>query len=208
MPDPSSDVSQLLDAWSDGDSEALDQLMPLVSDELRRIARRCFHDEPSGHTLQPTAVVNEAFIRLKAQRKVQWHGRSQFFGVAAGLIRRILVDYARRRRAEKRGGKMLLVPLDEAFALPEEQDPDLVALDDALVDLARLDPRQARIVELRFFGGLDFQEIAELEQISRSTAWREWKTALPFLRRELSRGPASGEPASRGPASRGPDPRS
>ncbi len=192
MPDTSSEVDQLLDAWTDGDSGALDQLMPLVSDELRRIARRCFYDEPSGHTLQPTAVVNEAFIRLKAQRKVRWHCRAQFFGAAAQLIRRILVDYARRRRAEKRGGKVLIVPLDEALSLPEELDPDLVALDDALEDLARLDPRQARIVELRFFGGLDFQEIAEVEKISRSTVWREWKTALPFLRRELSRDPAPG----------------
>ncbi len=192
MADTSSEVSQLLDAWSDGDSEALDQLMPLVSDELRRIARRYFYDEPSGHTLQPTAVVNEAFIRLKAQRKVRWHGRAQFFGAAAQLIRRILVDYARHRRAEKRGGKVLIVPLDEALSLPEELDPDLIALDDALEDLAQLDPRQARIVELRFFGGLDFQEIAELEKISRSTVWREWKTALPFLRRELSRDPAPG----------------
>ena len=189
MPDTSSEVSQLLGAWCDGDPEALDQLMPLVEGELRRIARRCFDDEPSSHTLQPTAVVNEAYLKLKGQRKVQWHGRAEFFGVAARVIRRILVDYARHRQAEKRGGKVLIVPIDEALALSEDRDPDLIALDDALEVLARLDPRQARIVELRFFGGLEFREIAESEKISRTTVWREWKTALPFLRRELS-GPA------------------
>ncbi len=187
MADTSSEVSQLLDAWSDGDSGALDQLMPLVSDELRRIARRCFYDEPSGHTLQPTAVVNEAFIRLKAQRKVRWHGRTQFFGAAAQLIRRILVDYARHRRAEKRGGKVLIVPLDEALSLPEELDPDLIALDDALEILAEIDERQSRVVELRYFGGLTNQETAEALGCSTRTVKREWRTARLWLYRELHR---------------------
>ncbi len=191
MDDSSSEVSQLLDAWSEGDTKALDQLMPLVSDELRAIARRHFKNEPSDHTLQPTAVVNEAYIKLKGQRKVQWHSRAEFFGVAAKMIRRILVDYARHRQAEKRGGKVLIAPFDEALALPENRDPELIVLDDALKVLAKLDARQARIVELRYFGGLKFQEIAKLEKISRTTVWREWKTALLFLRRELSRGPTS-----------------
>ncbi len=189
MFDDSSEISQLLDAWSQGDSEALDQLMPLVNDELRRIASRFFRDEPSSHTLQPTAVVNEAYLKLKGQRKVQWHSRAEFFGVAAKLIRRILVDHARHRQAGKRGGDVLKVPLDEAKALPEDQDPDLIALDDALEDLARLDPRQSRIVELRIFGGLEFKEIAKVEKISRVTVWREWTSVLLWLRRELTRDP-------------------
>ncbi len=191
MTPTSSEVSRLLDAWSEGDTKALDQLMPLVNDKLRRIARGYFKDEPSSHTLQPTALVNEAYIKLKAQRKVQWRSRAEFFGVAAKFIRRVLVDYARHRKADKRGGKVLIAPFDEALALPEEREPELIALDDALKDLAKLDERQSRIVELRFFGGLEFKEIAELEKISRTTVWREWKTALPFLRRQLSRGPSS-----------------
>lgn len=186
MCDTSSKVSQLLDAWSHGDTEALDQLMPLVSEELHRIASRLFEAEPSSHTLQPTAVVNEVYIKFKGQRKVQWHSRAEFFGVAAKITRRILVDHMRHRQAKKRGGDVLKVPLDETKAQPEDQDPDLIALDDALKDLARLDPRQARIVELRIFGGLEFQEIARVEKIGRVTVWRDWNTALLWLRRELS----------------------
>ena len=187
MSTTSHEVTRLLDAWSDGDTKALDQLMPLVTDELRRIAGHHFNHEPSGHTLQPTAVVNEVFIKLKGQRRVQWQSRAEFFGVAAKLIRRVLVDYARHRRAKKRGGDVLKVPLDEAFALSEDQDPDLIALDDALKDLTKLDARQSRIVEQRIFGGLEFKEIAEVEKIGRTTVWRDWKTALPWLRRELRR---------------------
>jgi RNA polymerase sigma-70 factor (ECF subfamily) len=187
MPKTEDEIDQLLDAWSHGDTEALDQLMPLVSEELHRIASRCFQDEPSSHTLQPTAVVNEVYIKFRGQRKVDWHSRAEFFGAAAQKIRRILVDYARRRRAEKRGGKVLKVPLDEAQMQPEEQDPDVIALDDALKDLAKLDERQARIVEMRIFGGLEFQKIADLEKISRVTVWRDWNTALLWLRRQLSR---------------------
>ncbi|MCP3962361.1 MAG: sigma-70 family RNA polymerase sigma factor [bacterium] len=190
MPPTSSEVSRLLDAWSNGDTKALDQLMPLVADELRVIARRLFKTESAGHTLQPTALVNEAYIKLRGQRKVQWNSRAEFFGVAANMIRHILVDYARHRQAKKRGGDVLKIPLDEVFALPEEQDAGVIALDEALKDLAMLDPRQSRIVELRIFGGLKFQEIAELEKIGRTTVWREWKTALPWLRRELSRSSA------------------
>ena len=187
MPHTSGEVSQLLDAWSQGDPEALDQLMPLVADELRRIAKRFFKDEPSSHTLQPTAVVNEAYLRFRDQRKVQWHSRAEFFAVAATLIRRILVDHARHRQAEKRGGRMVKVSLDEVFDLPETEDPDLIALDDALKDLAKLDSRQARFVELKIFGGLKVEEIGEVLNMGRTTAWRDWKSALLWLRRELSR---------------------
>lgn len=197
MPDTSSEVSQLLDAWSQGDPKALDQLMPLVYDELRRIARRFFKDEPSSHTLQPTAVVNQAYLKLKGQRKVQWHSRAEFFAVAATLIRRVLVDHARHRQAEKRGGRILKVPLDEAFDLPEEQDPNLIELDDALKDLARLDPRQARIVELRIFGGLTREETAKIEKVGLSTVNRDWDSAVLLLRRELSRKTAIRDPTTR-----------
>ncbi len=189
MTDTSSEVSQLLDAWSSGDPEALDQLMPLVVDELRRIASNFFRAEPLNQTLQPTAVVNEAYLKLKDQRKVQWHSRVEFFAVAATKIRWILVDHARRRQAEKRGGKVLVVPLDEVIVPPEDRDPDLIALDDALRDLARLDPRQARIVEMRIFGGLTRKEVAKVERIGLSTVCRDWDSALLWLRRELSRGP-------------------
>lgn len=182
-----SDVSRLLNAWSDGDTKALDQLMPLVTDELRRIARRQFSSEPLNHTLQPTAVVNEVYIKLKGQKKVKWHSRAEFFGVASMLIRRILVDYARRRQADKRGGKVCIVPIDEELPLPEERDPELIALDEALKKLATLDQRQSRIVERRIFGGLEFKDIADLEGVSRTTVWRDWRAALPWLRRELLR---------------------
>ncbi len=191
MDDPSSEVTKLLDAWNDGDPKALDQLMPLITDELRRIAHRQFNREPSSHTLQPTAVVNEAYIKLKGQRKVRWRSRAEFFGVASETIRHILVDYARRRQAEKRGGKVLIVPFDEALALPEDQDLDLIALDQALEKLAKLDPRRSRVVELRYFGGLKDKEIAEVENIARTTIHRDLKAALPWLRRELRRGSSS-----------------
>ncbi len=187
MTESSSEVSQLLDSWSRGDPEALDQLMPLVVDELHRIASNVFRGESLNQTLQPTAVVNEAYLKLKDQRQVQWHSRVEFFAVAATKIRWILVDHARRRQAEKRGGRVLVVPLDEVVVAPAEQDPDLIALDDALRDLARLDPREARIVEMRIFGGLTRKEIAGVERIGLSTVCREWDSALLWLRRQLSR---------------------
>jgi RNA polymerase sigma-70 factor (ECF subfamily) len=186
MSDTSGEISQLLDAWSRGDTEALDQLMPLVSEELHRIAKRLFQGESPNHTLQPTAVVNEVYLKLKGQREVRWRSRTEFFGAAAQKIRRILVDYARRRRADKRGGKVVKVPLDETEVRSEAQGPDLIALDDSLKELAKLDPRGARIVELKIFGGLTFQEIARAEKIGSSTAHRDWDTALLWLRRELS----------------------
>ncbi len=181
------EVTALLDAWSGGDPKALAELMPLVYDELHRIASRQFRREGEGHTLQPTAVVNEVYLRLKGQRKVRWHGRAEFFAVAAKLIRRVLVDHARRRGRLKRGGDVPKVPLDEEFGLPDSKAPGVLALDDALEALDRLAPRQSRIVELKIFGGLTLEEIAGALSVSRSTVRREWNAALLWLRRELSR---------------------
>lgn len=183
-----SEVSQLLDAWSEGDPQALSDLMPLVYDELHRIARLQFRRERKELTLQPTAVVNEVYLRLKGQRSVHWHSRAEFFAVAAKLIRRVLVDHVRRRKRLKRGGDVPKVPFDEMVGRAESRAPGLIALDDALEDLSRLSPRQARVVELKVFGGLTLEEIAHTLEISRSTAVREWNAALLWLRRELSAG--------------------
>ena len=182
----SSDVTELLDAWSTGDPGALDELMPLVYEELHGIAGRQFRGEASSHTLQPTAVVNEVFLRLKGQRKVQWHSRIEFFAVASRLVRRVLVDHARRRKRGKRGAGVAPLPLDAAISLDDERAPSLVALDDALESLARLAPRQSRIVELRIFGGLTLEEAASALDVGRSTVQRDWNAALLWLRRELS----------------------
>ncbi len=186
MSSSSSEVTALLDAWSDGDPAALAELMPLVYDELKRIARREFTRECQGHTLQPTAVVNEAYMRLKGQRNVRWHSRSEFFAVAAKLIRRVLVDHARRRKRLKRGGDVPKVPLDEVLGLAESRAPDLIALDDALEGLRELAPRQSRIVELRIFAGLTLEDVAGALGVSRATVHRDWNAALLWLRRELS----------------------
>ncbi len=187
MPRAQSDVTELLDAWSHGDPAALNQLMPLVYDQLHLIASRQFHRERQDHTLQPTAVVNEAFLRFKGQRKVQWRSRTEFFAVAAKQIRRILVDHARRRQRQKRGGDVPQVPFDQALGLADSRAPSYVALDDALRDLAQLAPRQSHIVELRIFGGLTLEEIAETLRIGRTTVHRDWNAALLWLRRELWR---------------------
>ena len=186
MSGPSDRVTNLLDAWSGGDAAALDELMPLVYDELRRLAGRQFHRESSGHTLQPTAIVNEVYMRLKGQRRVHWRGRAEFFAVAAKLIRRVLVDHARRRKRLKRGGDVPKVPIHELIAIAEEKAPSLIALDDALEGLAELAPRQSRIVELRIFGGLTLEESAATLEIGRATVHRDWNAALLWLRRELS----------------------
>ncbi len=186
MPKTSSEVTALLDAWSDGDPEALAELMPLVYDELKRIARREFRRELKGHTLQPTAVVNEAYMRLKGQRKVRWHSRAEFFAVAAKLIRRVLVDHARARKRLKRGGDVPKVPLDDVLGLAESRAPGLIALDDALEGLGQLAPRQSRIVELRIFAGLTLEDVADALGVSRTTVHRDWNAALLWLRRELS----------------------
>ncbi len=179
------DVTALLDAWSQGEARALDSLMDVVQQELRTMAGRFFQHERPGHTLQPTAVVNELYLKLVDQRKVQWHSRAEFFAVAARGMRRVLVDHARRREAEKRGGGLVRVAFDESLGFPDAMAPDVVALDDALRDLARLHPRQARIVEMRVLVGLTLEEVAAVEKISRATVAREWRTARLFLLSQL-----------------------
>jgi len=179
-------VTQLLERWSRGDESALEELMPLVYDELHRLAGSYLRRERSGHTLQPTALVNEAYLRLTDQRKAHWRNRAQFFGVAAQLMRRILIDHARARHAAKRGGPQLSLPSSHADRFGEQPEVDLLALHDALNRLAELDVQQSKIVELRFFGGLTIEETAEVMHISHATVEREWKVARAWLRRELS----------------------
>jgi len=181
-------VTQLLVEWSHGDQDALERLTPLVYGELRRLARRHLSRERSDHTLQSTALVHEAYLRLIDQRSVQWQNRAHFFGVAAQLIRRILIDYARAKQAGKRGAGACLLSLDEALDSPAGGRPlNIVALDDALEELAKLDPRQSRIVELRFFAGLTVEETAEVLNVSTPTVNREWAAAKAWLFRELNR---------------------
>ncbi|MBL8241737.1 MAG: sigma-70 family RNA polymerase sigma factor [Bryobacterales bacterium] len=182
------EVTQLLNQWSDGNRAALDSLTPVVYDELRRLASIYLHRERSDHTLQPTAVVHEAYMRLVDQRSVRWQNRAHFFGIAAQMIRRILVDHARGVRAAKRGGGAVALSLDEALGVSEKRDLELEALDDALTTLAEVDPQQARVVELRFFTGLSIEETAEVLGISESTVKRDWVSAKAWLFRELSKG--------------------
>ena len=179
------DVTHLLKAWGAGDHEALDELMPVVYSELRMLARGYLSGERRDHTLQATALVNEAYLRLIEQNRVSWQSRAHFFGIAAQMMRRILVDHARKHRADKRGSGLAPVPLDEALDAAEQGNIDLTALDDALTTLAELDPRQARVVELRYFGGLSIEETAEVLKLSPATVKREWATARAWLRREL-----------------------
>jgi len=179
------EITDLLHDWSDGETGALEKLMPLVFEELRRIAAGYFSRESEGHTLQPTALVNEVYLRLTDRRTVQWKNRAQFFAFAAQLMRRILVDHARSHKTAKRGKGMPKISLDESLAPPDQPDVDLVALDDALKALAEIDPRQARVVELRFFAGLTNDEIAEVLDISPTTVKREWSTARLWLLREM-----------------------
>lgn len=187
MSTSTSDVTKLLQDWNQGDAAALEKLIPLVFDDLRQIAGRLFLREADSHTLQPTALVNEVYLRLMDQRKVHWQNRDQFFGVAALLMRRILVDYAKGRQAAKRGSGAPKVPLDETIAVPELRNVDVVALDEALSRLAEFDARQGRIVELRFFMGLSNEEIATILDLSVTTVKREWRTARLWLYRELTR---------------------
>lgn len=185
MPEaPPDTVTRLLIEWSNGDAEALERLMPLVYEELRRVAGRHLRHERRDHTLQATALVHEAYLKLIDQRSVRWQNRAHFFGVASRLIRRIVVDHARRRHAAKRGGGVQTVWL--AAEVPGvERNVDVLALDDALGTLGGLDPQQARVVELRFFGGLDVEETAEVLGISTATVKREWRTARAWLYREM-----------------------
>jgi RNA polymerase sigma factor (TIGR02999 family) len=187
VPRPSSEVTQLLVRWRDGDREALDSLLPLVYDELRRIARHYLQGERPGHTLQSTALVNEAYMRMVAQDFPEFKNRAHFFAVAAQLMRQILVDHARSHRASKRGGNLYKVELTEAEQLPVSTDLDILALDNALKNLADMDPQQCRVVELRFFAGLSIDETAEVLGISPSTVKRDWVTARAWLFRELDR---------------------
>ncbi|MEN3335842.1 MAG: hypothetical protein V7641_5207 [Blastocatellia bacterium] len=178
-------VTQWLLQWSGGDQAALDQLMPAVYAELHRVAVSYLRREQAGHTLQPTALVHEAYLRLVDESRVDWHSRAHFFGVAARVMRQILVDHARRRHAAKRGGGAFKVTLGDARANYEPPDLDLLALDHALTELAALDPQQSRVVEMRFFGGLSIEETADVLGISPATVKRDWTTAKAFLRRKL-----------------------
>ena len=183
--EPSTDVTAILQEWRQGSPEALERLMEIVYAELRRLAAQYLSRERSGHTLQPTALVHEAYVRLVDQR-VPWESRAHFFGVAAQMMRRVLVDHARSRRAEKRGGDSDRVTLSAAEGLAKTPEIDLVALDAALEKLAALDPRQARIVELRYFGGLTNEETAEALGVSVATVKREWALARAWLKGKLS----------------------
>lgn len=181
------DVSELLIAWGNGDEKALNKLMPLVYQELRGIAARFMRRENPGHTLQTSALVNEAYIRLIDQKKVQWQNRAHFFGVAAQAMRRILVDHARRRASLKRGGNVTKLSLKEDAVLSPERAAELISLDKALKTLAESDPQKCRIVEMKFFGGLSTEEIAEVEKVSTSTIEREWRKAKAWLYREIEK---------------------
>ena len=179
-----SNVSALLRAWSDGDQNALDRLTPIVYEELHRLAQRYMKHERPGHSLQATALVNEAYMRLVDYQRMQWKDRAHFFAVSAQLMRRILVEHARRHNL-KRGGGLRHVSLDEAAVMGGNRSADLVAIDDAMNALARLDPRKVQVVEMRFFGGLSVEETAEVLKVSPVTVMRDWSTAKAWLHREL-----------------------
>jgi RNA polymerase sigma factor (TIGR02999 family) len=176
----------MLHAWSEGDQSVPEQLMPVVYDELRRLAQGYLRRERPDHTLQATALVHEAYLKLVDQKRVDWKNHAHFCGVAAQLMRRVLMEYARAQKAEKRGGGMEKLYLDETRELAQEQPPDLIALDDALQSFATTFPRESRVVELKFFGGLDAREIAEVLNVSTKTVLRDWNFAKLWLCRELS----------------------
>ena len=188
--DPSSpnDVTELLVAWSNGNQAARDQLMGVVYDELHRLARRYMRRESPGHTLQTSALLNEAFLRLVDQKNVQWQNRAHFFGIAAQIMRRILLNYARDQNRQKRGGKAIHVSLSEAMVMPAEKDRELIALNDALNRLEALDSRKSKVVELRYFGGLSVEETAEVLKVSPITVMRDWQFAKAWLAREMQNG--------------------
>jgi RNA polymerase sigma factor (TIGR02999 family) len=180
------EISQLLVSWSNGDEAALEQLVPLVYPELRKLARRYMRKENPGHTLQTSALINEAYLRLVDQQHVQWQDRGHFFAVATQVMRHILIDHARKYRYSKRGSGAQRVPLDEVVVIGQERAVDLLALDDALTSLAKIDERKSKIVELRFFGGLSVEETAEVMKVSSVTVMREWRIAKAWLHREIS----------------------
>ena len=181
------EMTQLLAAWSDGDREALDRLLPLVEGELHRLAHHYMNRERAGHTLQTTALVNEAYLRLIDQREVRWQNRAHFFAIAAQMMRRILIDHARKHAVAKRGGGARKVSLAEVALLTDERADELVALDEALKVLARIDERKARVVELRYFGGMNVEETAEVLKLSPDTVTREWRRARAWLHREIEK---------------------
>lgn len=185
-PQKTHEVTQLLVSWGNGDEAALEQLIPLVHSELRRLAKRYMNGERPGHTLQTTALVNEAYLRLVDWKNVRWENRSHFFAVSAQMMRRILVDFARQRATHKRDAGVRVMTLDGVADIGQMKDDSLIALDDALNALHALDERKSRIVELRFFGGLSVEETAEVLKISRPTVIREWTKAKAWLYRELS----------------------
>lgn len=188
---PEADVSTLLREWSEGDQSALDKLSPIVYDELHRLARHYMRRERTGHSLQATALVNEAYLRLVDYKHMRWENRAHFFAVSAQLMRRILVDHARRHNL-KRGAGVQHVALEDTAEVGGDQDQNLVALDDAMQALARIDSRKAQVVELRFFGGLSVEETAEVLKISPVTVMRDWSTARAWLHREMSGGARDG----------------
>jgi RNA polymerase sigma factor (TIGR02999 family) len=178
-------ITHLLKQWSEGDERALDRLTPLVYDELRQQAARYLRRERRGNTMQTTALINEAYLRLIDAREVRWQGRAHFFAIASNLMRRILVDHARRRDAEKRGGSQIRLTLDRTVPIGKQADVDVLAIDEALTRLAAIDPQQAQIVELRFFSGLTVEETAAALGISPRTVKRDWSVARAWLRREI-----------------------
>ncbi|HRJ90159.1 MAG: sigma-70 family RNA polymerase sigma factor [Blastocatellia bacterium] len=180
-------ITKLLLQWREGKAEALDELVPLVHDELRRIARNFMRRQNPGHTLQTTALVNEAFIRLVDSNRVNWQDRNHFFAISAQLMRRVLVDVARRKNSLKRGGERVQVTLDDKLNVSDEKETDIIALDEAMSLLAELNPRQSQIVELRYFGGLTEEQIADTLEISSRTVRRDWNLARAWLFRELNR---------------------
>lgn len=182
------DIPQLLTAWSNGDHDALNQLMPLVYDELHQMAHRYLRRERSDHTLQTTALVNEAYLKMVGQKELQWQSRAHFFAVASNIMRQILVDYARTQNRARRGGGAQQVPLDEALVVSNGRAAELLLLDDALNSLAKFDARKSRIAELRYFGGLSVEETALVLNVSAVTVMREWRVTKAWLLQEMSKG--------------------
>lgn len=187
--DTTNEITDLLLAWNEGEQTALEKLAPLVEVELRRLARSYMRRERAGHTLQTTALINEAYVRLINARRVSWQNRAHFYGIAARVMRRILVDFAREKSYQKRGGGAFQITLNDDLAVSPNDDPDLLALDEALNELARVDERKAQVVEMRFFGGLTEKETAVALNVSPETARRDWRLAKSWLLRRLSQKP-------------------
>jgi RNA polymerase sigma-70 factor (ECF subfamily) len=187
MPDSKNDVTELLQRWKSGDEEALDRLTPLVYDQLHRLAHQYLRRERRGHTLQTSALVNEAYLRLVDHRSVDWQSRAHFFAVSATVMRRILVDYARQRTSEKRGGAFQQITLDDNLTVTRKRAAELVALDEAIETLNTLHPRRSKVVELRYFGGLNNKEASAVLNVSETTIERDWRFAKAWLYRELKK---------------------